>query len=174
LLEEEIIIGCQQNSPKAQEELYKRYSRKLQGVVMLYIRSREESKDILHEAFIKIYTGVKGFNFQGSFEGWMRRIVVNTTLSYLKGKKKLNFTGFDDSKEIPQEEGESEPTYPEFTKEKLFELIYSIPDKYRIIFVLSSVEGLSHREIALQLNITEEGSRTRLKRSKEMLRSLIA
>jgi RNA polymerase sigma-70 factor (ECF subfamily) len=170
LSESELIKACQKNDRKAQELLYNQYARKFQGVVLLYV-PYSESKDILHEAFIKIFLNIKQYLGKGSFEGWMRRIVVNAALNYLRSKKRISFPG-EEALDNQTEEPEF-TTHQEFTESQLLEFINAIPDKYRVVFVLSCIEELSHKEIAEQLGITEENSRARLKRAKTMLKESV-
>lgn len=173
--EAELVRLCQQNNKRAQEELYKRFSRKLLGMAFLYLKSSDDARDVLQESFIKIFLNITQYKSEGSFEGWMRRIVVNTAISYLKSKRKMNFDSVDKIEEISADNDEDDTLtdYPDLTQEELFELVGQLPEKYRVIFVMYCIDGFSHSDIAASLQITEEGCRTRLKRAREQLRKMV-
>lgn len=128
------------------------------------------AEDMLQEAFIKIFSHIDQFKFEGSFEGWMRRIVVNTALKTLQ-KKKMNFYEPGEQYETHQQ------TYPfvyaHLNAEELMKLINALPDGYRIVFNLNVVEGYSHDEIAELLNIKASTSRSQLVKARRMLQEQI-
>lgn len=129
-----------------------------------------EAEDILQEAFIKVYDNVAKFQFKGSFEGWIRRIVINTAL---KNYQKSSFQ----KERIGLEDYDDRPIEPEaislLQEEELLDLIEQLPDGYRVVFNLYAVEGYSHKEIAEMLGIGESTSRSQLVKARKMLKDRI-
>ncbi|MFO7852221.1 MAG: RNA polymerase sigma factor [Bacteroidota bacterium] len=167
-----ILRGCLSGNKRDQELLYRRYSAKLYGVSLQYSGSYDEARDVLQESFIKIFTSLHTFNGDGSFEGWMRRIVVNTALEKHRDRYFLNKV---------EEEGYSNDTLPELEAadisgmeaEDLLNLIMELPPKYRMVFNLYALEGYSHKEIAMKLNISEGTSKSNLSRARSILQKKV-
>ncbi|MEA1887720.1 MAG: RNA polymerase sigma factor [Bacteroidota bacterium] len=163
-----ILRGCLSGNKRDQELLYRRYSAKFYGVSLQYSGSYDEARDVLQESFIKIFTGLHTFNGDGSFEGWMRRIVVNTALEKHRDRYYLNKV---------EEEGYSNDTLPELEaadisgleSQDLLNFIMELPPKYRMVFNLYALEGYSHKEIAVKLNISEGTSKSNLSRARAIL-----
>lgn len=167
---DEILAGCIQKDRACQVELFKRFSGKLLTVCLRYTRHRMEAEDILQDAFIKIFKNLEKYEGKGSFEGWMRRIVVNTALkNYHKSSFQKEKIGLED-----YQEGSMDPAViSQLHEEELLKLISELPDGYRMVFNLYIIEGYSHREIAEQLNIQESTSRSQLVKARKMLQSQI-
>ena len=167
---EEILAGCIRKERASQIELFKRFSGKLLTVCIRYTRHRMEAEDILQDAFIKIFKNLEKFEGKGSFEGWMRRIVVNTALkNYNKSSFQKERIGIED-----YEGGSMEPTViSDLQEEEILKLVSQLPDGYRMVFNLYIIEGFSHREIAEQLKIQESTSRSQLVKARKMLQSQI-
>ncbi len=175
LLEEELVKGCKEYNNAAQHALYKKYSAQMKSVCFYYANAQEDAKDILHEGFIKVFTKIKNYDGNGSLEGWIRKIMVNTAIDYIKKKnpnifQSLNNTLSSEYDEEPhyelKEDIDSDRSY---TQEELSEAISHLPDKYRIVFNMACLEDYSHKEIARLLSIKEDASRTRLKRARQIL-----
>jgi RNA polymerase sigma factor (sigma-70 family) len=167
----ELINECVKKSPKAQKELYNRFASKMMGVSCRYVSSQEEAKDILQDAFIKVFGRIDSFKKEGSLEGWIRRIVVNTALDSIRKKKK-------DKKNVSLTEAEHLASNKDFIIENLsaddlLQLLKTIPLGYRTVFNLYAIEGYSHREIAEKLEITENTSKSQYSRAKAFMRKLI-
>lgn len=164
---EELIVGCQKDKRKAQKELYDRYAPVLLGVCMRYAKDSSEAEDVLQEGFIKIFDKIKLFNGQGSFEGWMRKLMVNTAISnYRKNLKRYYKADIDE----PQVQGmTSEKSNLEFTKDELMQVINSLPDGYRMVFNLYAIEGYKHKEIGELLEIDETTSKSQYSRAKKQI-----
>lgn len=164
--ENELIKDCQKGKRKAQKKLYERYAPTMLGLCIRYMKDQYEAEDVLSEAFIKIFANIKQFKFEGSFEGWIRRIMVNECLSQLRKKRRLYA-------QVDIEELNREPNYEELGDElhaeDLLMLINALPDGYRTIFNLYAIEGYSHKEIAEQLNITVGTSKSQLSRARSLL-----
>jgi len=171
MTEEVILEGCLRNDSVAQRELYNTYSPKMLAVCFRYVHSREDAEDMLQEAFIKVFTQLRNFENRGSFEGWIRRIVVHTCINTLKKNKKFN-----ESVDLIHAATVSirEETVPAVVQVKqIVDCIRSLPIGYRTVLNLYAIEGYSHREIAQLLDIEESTSRSQFTRAKGMLEELL-
>lgn len=165
---EEIIKGCLKGSRRDQELLYRKHSARLYAVCLQYSGNDDEAKDILQEGFIKIFENLHSYKFEGSFEGWMRRIVVNTALE--KYRSRNNLYKVEDIDQIA--ETEAEPDVEDYTgleAADLLEIIRELPPKYRMVFNLYALEGFSHKEISKMVNISEGTSKSNLSRARMIL-----
>lgn len=164
----EIIKGCIDGNRRDQELLYRRHSAKLFAVSLQYSGNDEEAQDILQEGFIKIFENLHHYKHEGSFEGWMRRIVVNTALE--KFRNRHNLYRVDDIDSIT--EPEADPDNEDYAGLEAFDLLYIIrelPPKYRMVFNLYAIEGYSHKEIGKMLTISEGTSKSNLSRARIIL-----
>lgn len=167
-----ILRGCLSGNSRDQELLYRRYSAKLYGVCLQYSNSREEARDVLQESFIKIFTNLHTFRGGGSFDGWMRRIVVNTALEKHRNRYYLNKV--DDLNNI--HEPSNSPVDADMSgleAEELLEFIQELPPKYRMVFNLFALEGYSHKEISDKLGISEGTSKSNLSRARQSLQKKV-
>lgn len=165
--EKEIIEGCKKQNRKAQKMLYDRFSSKFLGVCMRYAKDKPEAEDILQEGFLKIFERIDQYNFSGAFEGWMRRIIVNTAISnYRKNLKHYNLSNIDDIYEFEQEI--SDPDV-EFSMEEMLRVIQSLSPGYRMVFNLFAIEGYSHKEIAEMLGIDIATSKSQYSRARKIV-----
>ena len=139
-------------------------------VCLRYAVDTMEAEDILQESFVKVYRNLSQFKFEGSFEGWVRRIVVNTALKHCQ-KKKIRF---DEVKPDTQQGGSLEPSaYNHLGEQDLMQLINRLPEGYKIVFNLHVIEGYSHEEIAAMLNIKDSTSRSQLVKARRFLQNEI-
>jgi RNA polymerase sigma factor (sigma-70 family) len=167
-----IIKGCLAGSRRDQELLYRRHAAKLYAVSLQYSGNDDEARDILQEGFIKIFENLVYYKNEGSFEGWMRRIVVNTALE--KYRSKHNLYRVDDIELIP--EPDAEPDNEDYTGLEavdLLDIIRELPPKYRMVFNLFAIEGYSHKEISKMLNISEGTSKSNLSRARMILQKKV-
>ncbi len=165
---EEIIESCKRNNRKAQRQLYDYYAPVLMGICIRYATSTDEANDILQESFIKIFRQIKQFENKGSFEGWIKRITVNTAISnYRKNLKHYNQYNIDD---IYTDDHSTSMYQSDYTHEELLKLIHSLPDGYRVVFNLYAIEGYKHKEIAEMLGIDIATSKSQYSRAKKVLR----
>ncbi|HRI22170.1 MAG TPA: sigma-70 family RNA polymerase sigma factor [Panacibacter sp.] len=171
MTEQAIIAGCLQNDASTQRELYNRYSPRMLSVCYRFAQSREDAEDMLQEGFIKVFTQMQTFQNKGSFEGWIRRIIVHTCINFLKKYKKLNenvelaFAGYLAVKE---------ETVPSLMQAKqVVECIRLLPIGYRTVLNLYAIEGYNHKEIAEMLEIEESTSRSQYTRAKAMLENVL-
>lgn len=168
--ETELIEGCRRKNAQAQKSLYDRYAGKLFALCCRYIKEKMEAEDVFIIAFTKILDRMDQFKGEGSFEGWMKRIVVNESLSYLRRNKNMYL-------EMDIEAANREPNFDKLDShllaEDLMKMIESLPSGYRIVFNLYAIDGYSHKEIAEQLGITENTSKSQLSRARVALQKRI-
>jgi len=167
-----ILKGCLAGNSRDQELLYRRYSAKLYGVSLQYSGSHEDGRDVLQESFIKIFTNLHTYSGKGSFEGWMRRIVVNTALEKHRNRYYLNKV--DDISNVAEPVGS--PGAEDFSgmeAEDLLEFIVELSPKYRMVFNLYALEGYAHKEIAEMLGISEGTSKSNLSRARAILQKKV-
>lgn len=148
--------------------LFEQYAGKMMTVCRRYSRDATEAEDMLQEALIKVFQYIHQYKFEGSFEGWVRKIVVNTALRYVQ-KKKVSFTEINnDSESSPRLEAYA---YSNLGEEDILKLINQLPEGYRLVFNLSVIEGFTHDEIAEMLNIQPATSRSQLVKARKMLQN---
>ena len=171
MTEEAILKGCLQNDPTAQRELYNRYSPKMLSVCYRFAHNREDAEDMLQEGFIKIFSQMHTFGNRGSFEGWIRRIVVHTCINVLKKNKRFNESVDIIHATAVQVREESVPSIVQ--AKQIVECIRMLPIGYRTVLNLYAIEGYSHREIGTMLDIEESTSRSQYTRAKAMLEDIL-
>lgn len=170
--EEEIVEGCKKGSKKAQKLLYDLYSRKYYGICLRYFRNSNEAEDALQEGFIRIFNSIDKFRFEGSFEGWMRKIIVNTSINFYKANLKHCYNAdYEDLEEIIEDENTS---YDGLTVDLMLNTIKELPDGYRLVFNLFEIEGYSHKEIAEMLEISINTSKSQLMKAKKILQKKLS
>ena len=163
-----IIKGCLNGDRRDKELLYRRHAAKLYAVCLQYSGNDEEARDILQEGFIKIFENLVHYKHEGSFEGWMRRIVVNTALE--KYRNRHNLYRVDDIDTIPEQDAEPDNMdYSGLGVSDLLDIIRELPPKYRMVFNLYAIEGYSHKEISKMVNISEGTSKSNLSRARVIL-----
>ena len=166
----DIIRGCKQGKRESQSALYKEFSPKMYGVVLSYVRDREAAKDILHDSFMKVFKNIRKVDPDQGIEGWMRRIVVNTSLDYLRRNTKFRMVGLENAPDRPT--GAPSPL-DLIRNQELLNMLGKLPDGARAVFILYAVEGYNHREIAQQLKISEGTSKSQYSRARSLLRNII-
>lgn len=143
----------------------------MKAVCLRYTGNEEDAEDVLQEGFTLVFTKMKNFKSSGSFEGWIHRIMINTSLHFLKKRKKLFHENIDEQMKIR----DNSPTIEsQLSTKELMDLLLQLPDGYRAVFNMYVIEGYSHKEISAFLGIQESTSRSQLAKAKIMLRSLIA
>ncbi len=165
-----LLDGCKKGDRKAQESLYKLLASRMMGVCMRYAKDRFEAEDILQMGFVKVFQKVPEFRGDGSFEGWIRRIMVNTAIeTYRKNLRSLNVVDIDEVYDQPQ----STFDMSGLELKDLLRLVQELSNGYRIVFNMYVIEGYSHREIADELGITEGASKSQLSRARAILKEKI-
>lgn len=168
--DETLIRRCLRQDPKAQRLLYERFAPKMMAVCRRYLNRSEEAEEALSNGFIKVYSNLESFSFKGSFEGWIRMIVVRECLMYLRGKKLV--VDYTDQMEKLDKASDFQ-TDMTLETEDLMALVQDLPDGYRTVFNLYVIEGYKHQEIAEMTGITESTSKTQLLRARNMLQQKI-
>jgi|TARA_R110002020_G_scaffold475490_2_gene710609 RNA polymerase sigma-70 factor (ECF subfamily) len=165
---EKLILQCKKQDIRAQEKLYRMYSGKLFGLCLKYSNNYQQAQDNLQDGFITIFNKIDQYEDKGSFEGWMKRIVINTTLQ--KHRKEKYFEIINENLlEDPVVEIDDD----EITTDFLLESIQELPERYRQIFNLYALDGFSHKEIAEMLNISVGSSKSNLARARNILKEKI-
>jgi RNA polymerase sigma factor (sigma-70 family) len=168
--EDELIKGCLRRERNAQRQLYDTFSSKMYSICYRYVKDPMEAEDILITAFMKVFDKIEQFKSEGSFEGWIRRIVVNEALTYLRRNRSMYL-------ETELEQADREPDYSKLSDhleaEDLLNMIKELPTGYRIVFNLYAIDGYSHKEIADQLNISENTSKSQLSRARVYLQKML-
>ena len=165
--EKELIERCLEKDPRAQEWLYKQYSRPMYGICLRFARNTLEADDILQEGFIRVFTGLKDFRNEGSLEGWIRRTIVNTAINYYRSKQnEWNETTIEKAESF---QSVAEDILQQISVSDLLQLIQQLPEGYRMVFNLHIIDGYTHQEIAEMLNISENTSKSQLSRARAAL-----
>ena len=169
--EQELILGCIAARPKAQKALFDIYAPKLYVVCLRYLKDQMRAQDVLQDTFVKIFANISNYKSEGAFEGWLKKIAVNTCLDQLrKDKKLLTDVSIDDvSHKLSSESFSAE----KLMADDLLKLVQALPDGYRTVFNLFAIEGYSHQEIAAQLGVSESTSKTQYLRARAYLKDRI-
>ena len=168
--EEMILQGCLDNLSTAQEALYNRFSPRMLGVCYRYARNKEDAEDMLQEGFIKVFKKLDSFRGEGSFEGWVRRIFVNTAIEHFRRKRYLQPVTEREENTI---EGKSLSALDGLAEKDILALIKELSPGYRTVFNMYVVEGYTHKEIADMLGISEGTSKSQLSRAKVILQDMV-
>ncbi len=167
--ETDLIADCLAGKRNAQEVLYKKYSSKMLAICTRYLPDRAEAEDAMINAFIRVFGQLENFRQEGSFEGWIRRIVVNEALAMLRKKSKMQLE--------PAENADYHADYQieetGLEASELLEMVQKLPTGYRTVFNLYAIEGYSHKEIAEMMGISESTSKSQLNRARNMLKTML-
>lgn len=162
--EKKLIQKASSGKREAQKALYERYAPKMLALCQRYVKDAHFAEDVMIEGFVKVFRNLSGFRFEGSFEGWVRRIMVREAIDFLRQRQ---FVVFDDTR-LEQTGGEQPGSDP-YQLEALEHLISSLPEGYRLVFTLYAVEGYKHAEIAEVLGISENTSKSQLFKARKQL-----
>jgi RNA polymerase sigma factor (sigma-70 family) len=168
--ESDLISGCIEGNRRMQEELYRRFSPRMYAVCLRYATSSEEAEDILQEGFIKIFKKLGSYRGDGSFEGWIRRIFVNTAIEHFRRRRYLQPVT---DKEENTVEGKYLSVLDSLAEKDILELIRQLSPGYRTVFNMYVVEGYTHKEIGDMLGISEGTSKSQLSRAKVILQDMV-
>lgn len=169
MTEKELIEGCRQNDRKAQKMLYDLHSPIMFGVCMRYVKNREDAEDVMIAGFFKAMTNIHQFKGAGSFQGWIRRIMVNESLMFLRKQHNFKMTVEVNNIEIKSQVSVED----ELSAQDILNLLDKLPTGYRTVFNLYVLEGYKHREIAELLDISINTSKSQLILAKQRLQSLV-
>jgi RNA polymerase sigma-70 factor (ECF subfamily) len=168
--EQELIKGCLRRDRVSQQQLFDLYSSKMYAICYRYVKNPMEAEDILVTAFTKIFERINQFKGEGSFEGWIRRVMVNEALTFLRKSRNMYL-------ETDLEQADREPNYDQLSDhleaEDLMRMIQELPAGYRLVFNMYAIDGYSHKEIAEQLGISENTSKSQLSRARTYLQKLL-
>ena len=169
--EAQLVKALRKQDPKAQRQVYEKYSSRMLGLCFRYVSDEMIAEDVMIEGFLKVFSKIEQFNEEGSFEGWIRRIMVNEALGYLRKQKR-------NPEDAMSDEAANIPDYAladqNLDAEELLNLIGELPTGYRTVFNLYAIEGYSHSEIAELMGITESTSKSQLHRARALLQKMVS
>jgi len=165
---EQLITNCQKKNAKAQEELYKRYARVLFSICLKYSPNYADAEDTLQDAFMTIFDKIPQYKAKGSFEGWLKRVTINTALQRYRKPSMLEIVSNEDIKEVTVDIDEDD-----LSLDFLLGIIQQLPDRYRLVFNLYVLDGYSHKEIGGLLSISDGTSKSNLARARQILKEKI-
>jgi RNA polymerase sigma factor (sigma-70 family) len=170
LTENQLIASCIRGERNSQRELYNMFSAKMFSVCLRYSKNQMDAEDILQEGFIKLFNNLEKFRGEGSFDGWVRRIFVNTAIEHLR-RKNLNTVGGEglENSVVDKQQNALDNLY----EKDLVNCSRSLSEGYKTVFNMYAIEGFSHKEIALKLGITESTSKSQFSRAKALLRTML-
>ena len=163
--EAQLIKKAKRNDRQAQHRLYEWHASKMLSVCRYYIKDVQHAEDVMIKGFFKVFTKLNSYNGKGSFEGWIRRIMVNEAISYLRSKKTVEFSAEDIR--VPEHSSNNINTALEVSA--IQQLIDDLPEGYRMVFVMYAIEGYKHSEIAKMLQISEGTSKSQLFKARQLL-----
>jgi RNA polymerase sigma factor (sigma-70 family) len=171
LSDDDLIRGCRENNRKMQEMLYRRYAKAMYNLCLLYDGDHDRAKDVLQEAFIKIFRNINNFDKKGSLKGWIRKIVTNTAIDhYRKNSIEAQFIPIEN---IIHPFSNEESIASVLNTKDIISQVKRLPDGAKMIFQLYAIEGYSHKEIAELLNISEGTSKSQINRARQLLQQWI-
>lgn len=169
--EQNMIKGCIEGKRTSQKMLYDRFAPKMLGVCMRYAKDRAEAEDMVQEGFIKIFQNISRFKHEGSFEGWVRRIMVFTAINFFKHRSRKFQEDLDqENYDAPFEDEIIE----KISAKEIIALVQQLPDGYKLVFNLYAVEGYTHKEISDMLGIAVGTSKSQYARAKTVMQQLLA
>jgi len=165
-----LIKGCLAKNPKSQKALFDTFAPTMYAICYRYAGNSDQAKDLLQDGFIKVYTKLGEFKFEGSFEGWLKRIFINNALEYIRKETRIpDMVNVDDMYELKSDATQ----YTGMDAKKILEQIQKLPTGYRTVINLYIVEGYSHKEIADMLGISESTSKSQLHKARQVLQKMI-
>jgi RNA polymerase sigma-70 factor (ECF subfamily) len=171
----DIVDKCVKGNRKAQRKLYETFYGKMMGVCYRYTSNKEDAKDVLQDGFIKVFCSINKYKFNGSLEGWIRRIMVNTAIDHYRKNKTIFFIEDEDGILLDKAKIESENgIYSKFGEEVIMKSIELLSPAYKTVFNLNVIEGFQHKEIAQKLGISEGTSKSNLAKAKIKLRLILS
>lgn len=166
--EKALVEKCIKGDPRAQRALFEKYAPKMLGVCVRYMKNIEQAEDVLQDGFVKVFTKINKFKGGGSLEGWIRRIMVNTALDEIRRNVKFQTNVAMD--EVDYKVDDNAFIIEGLQEEDLLKLINNMPEGYKIVFNMFAIEGYSHKEIAKQLGVSENTSKSQYSRARAYLK----
>ncbi|RYE34475.1 MAG: sigma-70 family RNA polymerase sigma factor [Sphingobacteriaceae bacterium] len=167
----ELIKGCQQGRRQAQEKLYKLFAAKMLGVCLRYATDKMEAEDMLQNGFVKVFGRINDYRGDGSFEGWVRRIMVHSSIEYYRKHHKM--MQLVDLETPGAEQSINAAAAANLEAKDLLAIIQTLSPGYRMVFNLYAIEGYSHKEIGEMMNISEGASKSQLSRARTILKEMV-
>lgn len=168
LMAEKVISGCCENSRQSQEALYRHFFPIMQRMVSRYTRDEDQLIDILNNGFLRVFKNINSYNYAGSFEGWIRKIMFHSVSNYFRSKKTdVKFLVFEDNPLV------NETASSSLYFDDLMTFVKELPDKHQQVFHLYAIEGFKHKEIGAQLNISENTSKWYLSEARKLMQDKI-
>lgn len=169
--EQKLIEGCIKGNARAQKELFDHFAGEMFGVCLYYSSTRADAEDTLHEGFLKVFRNIHTFKGEGSLKGWIRRIIINTALEKFRKKNPVFLS--DNQHFDPPDIPDRDEIFSNIHAEELITIIQELTPQYRMVFNLYALEGLSHKEIAEKLGISEGTSKSNLARARTILQQKV-
>ncbi len=181
LNEKSLVEQCQNQNRQAQKILYEKYFRKMLAICLRYLKSEDDSLEVLNDAFLKVFSKIKQYKSEGSLEGWIKKIVINSSIDFVRSNKeyknKFILTNEFSLYGSPNTDDYSLDSFPfmnsDMSKEQLFELITELPPATRVVFNLFVIDDFTHKQISNQLNISEGTSKWHLSNARKLLKEKI-
>lgn len=167
--EKTLINSCLNGNPVAQRELFEKYAPKMMSVCLRYLKNKQEAEDVLQDGFVKVFDKLDSYVSSGSFEGWIRRIMVNTALDQIRKNNKFSFS--ENVDELGYKLGKDSTIQGDLAANDLLKMINEMPQGYRVVFNMFAIEGYSHKEIAKTLGVTENTSKSQFARARAYLKN---
>ncbi|MBP6794340.1 MAG: sigma-70 family RNA polymerase sigma factor [Saprospiraceae bacterium] len=164
-----LVEGCVANNRVHQEKLYRKYFATLFRMGLRYTSDKELIQEITHDAFIKVFKNIAKYQFTGSFEGWIKKIMFHCIVDHFRAKKTPRFIELDDVRTILEES-----SAPQWDTEELFDHINNLPDTHKSVFYMYAIEGYAHQEIGQKLNMSEGTSKWYLNQARNLLKEKIS
>jgi RNA polymerase sigma factor (sigma-70 family) len=169
--DDSLVRSCIEGDSKAQKLLFDRYSRRMMGICLRYAGSKPEAEDMMQEGWIKVFRNISSFRFEGSVEGWIKRVMVNTCLEILR-KNKMQYSEVEI--EAIEQMGYMQTHSAEtLSASDLMKMVHRLPSGYRSVFNLYAIEGYSHKEISQMLTISEGTSKSQYSRARTHLQRML-
>ena len=172
MTEEQLVKKCLEKDALAQKELFEYYSRRMMGVCLRYAQDAEEAQDVLQMGFIKVFEKLDMYSSQGSLEGWIRKIIVNTALDIIRKNKKFQ-NDVEMDKVDYQLHNYGENAVQALSAQDLLKVIQEMPQGFKTVFNMFAIEGYSHKEIAEELNISVNTSKSQYSRARAYLQKVL-
>nr|WP_220483040.1 sigma-70 family RNA polymerase sigma factor [Rufibacter quisquiliarum] len=166
-----MVKALQKGDAKAQRFLYERFAGPMMGVCVRYLKNEMDAEEVLINGFMKVYQHVDRFEQKGSFEGWVRRIMVNEALQHLRKQEPMHLAIEKEQYHLASEDATPDS---DMSAEEMMEMLHGLPAGYRAVFNLYAIEGYSHKEIAEMLQISEGTSKSQLSKARAMLQRMLA
>jgi RNA polymerase sigma factor (sigma-70 family) len=172
LSDDDLVRGCRKNDRKCQEIIYRRYAKVMYNLCLIYETDHDKARDILQDAFIKIFRNINSFDRKGSLRGWMKKIITNTAIDHYR--KNYGEAQFIPIENIVPPFSDEETVASILNTKDIISQVNRLPDGARMIFQLHAIEGYSHKEIANMLHISEGTSKSQINRAKHLLQQWIS